>query len=101
MSYIDYKATVWFRIPVENEKLLPEIITKLEQGMLPAELYNDGDEKILPCEILYDTEEFINPNENDGQSTIEVYEFQKINNCTQPVNIWNNSYESEIKRKKQ
>lgn len=88
--YIDYKATVWFRIPIKKEDL--ELITnKLVSGETPADLYNDENLELGQCEPLYDTEEFILPIENDNQSTIELYEIQKIDNCTQPIMIWDNT----------
>lgn len=98
--YLDYKATIWFRIPIESEDDLEKIKKKMESGELPSELYNDPDLKIGQCEPLYDTEEFISPNENDGQSTIEI--FNDPVNTFSPTNlVWDNSYESEIKRKEQ
>lgn len=98
-SYLDYKATVWFRISIRSEEYLQKVKERVEKGDLPSDLYNYEDDLVGQCEPLYDTEEFINPNENDGQSTIEIYQYQKVNNCTQPVLIWDNSYGSEIKRK--
>ena len=96
-SYLDYKATIWFRIPIQNKETLEKVKEKIQQGMLPSELYNDLDteHELGTCELLYDTEEFISPNENDGQSTIEIYE----NGDKDVQIIWDNSYESEIKRK--
>lgn len=70
--YIDYKATIWFRIPVEKEDL-ELIANKLTNGETPTDLYNDENLKLGQCELLYDTEEFILPNENDNQNTIEIY----------------------------
>lgn len=94
-NYLDYKATIWFRIPVDSKESLQKIKEKLKQGMLPAELYNQSDfiDTIGQCEPLYETEEFINPNENGGQSTIELYSGDDNGNqeC-----IWDNSYESEF-----
>jgi hypothetical protein len=70
--YIDYKATVWFRIPIKKKDL--ELITnKLINGKTPADLYNDVDLELGQCEPLYDTEEFILPFKNDSQSTIEIF----------------------------
>lgn len=96
-NYLDYKATVWFRIPIRDKETLNKVKQKIEKGMLPSELYNDLDteRELGQCEILYDTEEFISPSENDGQSTIEIYSDGDKN--TQM--IWDNSYKSEIKRK--
>ena len=74
-NYLDYKATIWFRIPIGNKKVLDEVIQKIKQGMRPSELYDELDieHELGQCEPLFETEEFISPNENDGQSTIEIY----------------------------
>lgn len=91
-TYLSYKATIWFSIPVDEEDI-PKIIDKIEKGYLPSELYNDSDELYLgQCEPEYETEEFMRPCENDGQSTIEIYNDDNM--------IWDNSYESEVKRKR-
>ena len=97
-KYLDYKATIWFRIPIQSEEVLQKVKQKIEEGLLPSELYNelDTEHELGQCELLYDTEEFISPNENDGQSTIELY--SGSDNGNQKC-IWDNSYESEIKRK--
>ncbi len=93
-NYIDYKATIWLRIPIESDKVLKKVKKRIEEGLLPAELYDKlSMEDLSQCETLYDTEEFINPNENNGQATIEIYKDDKL--------IWDNSYESEIKRKEE
>lgn len=91
-TYLDYKATVWFRIPLDN-KDISKIIDRIEKGSLPSELYNDLNELDLgQCEPIYDAEEFMRPCENDGQSTIEIYKDTEL--------IWDNSDTSEIRRKK-
>ena len=92
-NYLDYKATIWFRIPINSEKIFKKVKKKVDEGTLPAELYDDIElnSELGQCEPLYDTEEFISPNENDGQSTIEIYKDTET--------VWDNSYESEIKRK--
>ena len=89
--YLDYKATVWFRIPINSKEDLELVKTKLANGEAPSDLYNDENLEVGQCEPLYDTEEFMLPVENDNQSTIELFEFQKIDNCTQPIMIWDNT----------
>lgn len=90
--HIDYKTTVWMRIPVDNEEDANEIIKKLEEGMMPWEVVEEAS-----VEVLYDTEEFIPVEENDGQSTIELYDYDDIRHCN--TCIWDNSYQSEVDRK--
>jgi hypothetical protein len=94
-KYIDYKATIWGRLYFKEDADMQKVIEELEKGLLPAELCDNSDLKFDEFQIQLDTEEFISPNENDGQSTIEVYEGDEVfQEC-----IWDNSYESEIKRK--
>lgn len=97
-KYLDYKATVWFRIPIQSDDALQKVKDKINSGLLPSELYNElcTEHDLGECEILYDTEEFISTNENDGQSTIELYSGDDNGNQER---IWDNSYESEINRK--
>ena len=92
-KYIDFKQKIWARMYFSDDTDINKIIEKLEAGYLPAEL---ADEELgfTEFESMLDTEEFITPIENDGQSTIEVYEGQNVQEC-----IWDNSFESEIKRK--
>ena len=92
-KYLDYKATIWGRMFFKDVADINKVVEKLEQGYLPAELAEE-DLGFDYWEIIDDTEEFITPSENDGQSTIEVYEGDNFQEC-----IWDNSYESEIKRK--
>ena len=93
-GYLDYKATIWCRIPIKSNDALKRVQEKIEANILPSELYNDldSDNDVGRCEILYETEEFISPNENDGNATIEIWD-------DEGNFIWDNSYESEIKRK--
>lgn len=73
--YIDYKATVWFRIPIKDDskETFDKCIDMLTAGHTPNELYDEMDEELGGCEILYDTEEFLYPEDNDDQCTIEAY----------------------------
>lgn len=90
-KYIDYKVETWIRVKFNEDIDLQEIIQKLESGALPP---NFGNEYDVEYENLTETEEFINPIENGGQSTIEVYGGDNFQEC-----IWDNSFDSEIKRK--
>ena len=91
--HIDYKYTTWGRLYFKDESKKDEIIKKLEEGCLPSELYDDTSLGFNWFEPLGDTAEYISPNENDGSSTIELFESESYDV------IWDNSYESEIKRK--
>ena len=94
-KYIDYKVETWIRVKFNEDINLQEVIDKLEKGTLPPDFGNEYD---VEYENLTETEEFISPIENDGQSTIEVYEDVKDTENWQEC-IWDNSFESEINRK--
>ena len=88
MKYIDYKTTIWQRLYFTDETDMQEKIKKLEKDYLPFDLAEAG-EGFIENEILYDTQEFITAEENDGQSTIEVFETRDdeyFQEC-----IWDNS----------
>ena len=90
--FVDYKATVWGRLHFDDSVDVNQIIQKLEEGYLPAELCDVEELKFKHFHFMDDTEEFITPVENDGQSTIEVYGDDEC--------IWDNSFESELERKR-
>ncbi len=95
---LDYKAEIWFRIPIGSKEALEKVKHYLEQNLTPGELFNELDltidEDLGQCEPLYETEEFIDSFENDGQSTIEVYERKSEGDKL----LWDNSYSSDIVR---
>ena len=92
---LHYKATVWCKLKFPDY-INPEIIVeKLEKGYLPLEVACDNDiNSDVTWQISEDTEEFLSPSENDGLATIELY--KDLNEAP----IWDNSFESELKRKK-
>jgi hypothetical protein len=84
-KYLDFKITTWKRLYFKDDQDLDKTISDLYKGFTPYEIESEE------CEDLCDTEEFIGVNENDGCSTIEIYDNNKL--------IWDNSYTSEINRK--
>ena len=97
--HIDYKATIWFRIPIEQREVLDKCIDILMSGGTINDLYNDIDENdIGPCEILYDTEEQISPQENQDNPTIEAH-IDKEGTMDTEI-IWQNfDYDADISPK--
>lgn len=89
---LEYKCSIWNRISFNSKQSLDEAIALIESGMNPNELGYEDDNMIEP---ILEVEEFITPEENDGHATIECYD------CDRHVRrlIWNNSYESQVKRK--
>ena len=88
-KYLDYKHTSWSRLYFKEDTDMSKIIDKLEQGYLPSELCNDPDLGFDEFEQLGDTEEYITPEENDNQPTIEIYENVKNTEFWQEC-IWDN-----------
>ena len=88
---------MWCKIVLDDSKISKEeVLQKLNEGQMPSEIgFNDN----INSEwmIVDNTEEFITPVENEGQSTIELMEYQKGKLGLQV--IWDNSFESELKRK--
>ena len=88
---IHYKVKIWCRLKFDGDVKKEDIIKKLEEGYLPLEIGYDG---IVPnlesCvwEAIIDTEEYLTPEENDGQSTIELMEETKQGWLE---SIWDNS----------
>jgi hypothetical protein len=88
---IDYKATVWFTIDINDVESLPKILERLNSGDSINDLYDHEDINISGSECVLETEEFLPPQENDNQSTIEVYDIDgKL--------VWDNSIESQVNR---
>lgn len=73
--HIDVKVTMWQRIQLnENEGVSLEEVIELLEKFGPSELWNDEKERFLPdYENMTDTEEYISVEENQGCSTMELY----------------------------
>lgn len=93
---LHYKATIWCKLHFPDSTNKEDLIKKLNEGYLPSELgYGDIVEGVhdVEWETILDTEDFLSVEENDGEATIELFEDPTQNP------IWDNSFESEIKRK--
>lgn len=90
---LHYKITVWVAMKFPGDVTKEEIIGRLEKGEMPLDVGNEFD---CEYENMTETEEYVTLEENDGQSTIEVMEETEKGWLE---TIWDNSYESEVKRK--
>lgn len=88
-KYVDYKYTTWGRLYFKEDADMSKIIDKLEQGYLPSELCDEPKLGFDEFEQIEDTEEYITPQENDNQPTIEVYTQLKGTENWQEC-IWDN-----------
>jgi len=74
---IHYKVTTWCKLKFDGNVQKEDIIKKLEEGYLPLELgYDEIIPNLVNCEweAINDTEEYLSPEENDGEATIELME---------------------------
>jgi hypothetical protein len=77
MGYVDFKITTWERVWVDDENF-NEVIDQIKSGEIGSsdELINSGLAE-SGSETNFETEEQMTPEDNDGQSTIEVYNDDK------------------------
>jgi len=73
MAYIDYKVTSWVRMEI-NDGQIEEAQALIRHGSSPNDLINQLD----PTDVqsLIEVEEYVPIEENDGQSTIELYSWK-------------------------
>ena len=90
---LHYKTTSWVSMEFNGKITKEEIIKRLEAGDLPLDI---GATEDVEYQNILETEEYVTLEENDGQATIEVMDY--IPGQSGLVTIWDNSYESEIKR---
>lgn len=83
-KYIDVKVTTWQRLHFKEDVDMQKLIQMLKEDTFPFDLCEDelGFEEL---EHLSECDEYIQPNENNNQSTVEVYEGNGYQKC-----IWNN-----------
>lgn len=72
MAHIDFKITIWERVTVDDD-MVPDVIERIKNGSITCsnDLIDEGE---YYDGILYDSSEQMTVEENDNQSTIEVYE---------------------------
>jgi hypothetical protein len=77
-GYIDYKASVWFRIEIDTDpETFDQIVSDIEKGTTPSELYDLYDQAISGSTPLLETEELLEQGETYTESnTIEIFEKQ-------------------------
>ena len=72
--YCDYKCTIWRRIHFDS-KDLEKVKNLIDSKIDVNDIFYDGDEEIaIISEDIFETEEFMPIEENDMQSTIELYD---------------------------
>ena len=86
-NYLDYKATIWVRIPIDKEENISKIIESLENihsnpDYLDEVLFNDEESIHMTSDYLYNTQEYLPIEDNQGNATIEIFKDNK--------QIWSN-----------
>jgi hypothetical protein len=73
MAYLDYKATVWFRIKLNDDTNVDEVVKQLERYEPHEAVAMAQDEYITECDLMYETETYLDPSDNNDFSTVEIY----------------------------
>lgn len=81
MNYIDEKITTWNRLHFSDSVDMPNIVKLIKEGR-QNDIYDHGFDY---CEPLANSDGTLDPEENGGCSTLEVYKDNEI--------IWENSIE--------
>lgn len=95
---LHYKCTMWCTLQIPEGVKKKDVIKKLKQGCLPLEICYDDvipNMKDVEWSTINDTEEYLTPEQNDNQSTIELMEYQKGKLGLQVV--WSNEIKNEKK----
>ncbi len=79
-NYIDVKMTGWHRFYFTEEANMKGLVDLIQENGLDEVI--DDQLGFVASESLIDTEERMNPADNDGEATIEVYDGN--------TEIWNN-----------
>ena len=79
--YIDFKKSIWERvyIPKELEQTVKNRLSKDSLYDILNDLIYTAVGEGCDSEEIYETEEFLEPEQNKGKSTIEVYD--EIGEC--------------------
>lgn len=81
MNYIDYKITIWKRLHFSDDTNMNNIVDILEETNNLDNVIDD-DLGFKESEILYDTEQEMIVEDNDNNTTVEVYSNHNL--------IWDN-----------
>ena len=84
MAYVDFKVTIWERVHIDDESV-EKVAEKIKKGIVTCsnDVYSEFDERVaIECEILHETAEQMSLEENDNQSTIELFNANGETICT-------------------
>lgn len=78
-NYVDYKVEIWRRAFFTEDADMQKVSEIAKENL---ESIFDEDLGFIEVDYIFETENYLSPEENDNQSTIDVYEEDK--------EIWNN-----------
>ena len=78
-NYVDYKVEIWCRAFFTDIADMQKVSEIAKENL---ESIFDEDLGFIEVDYIFETENYLSPEENDNQSTIDVYEEDK--------EIWNN-----------
>ena len=84
MICVDYKATIWGRLFFEEGADVDKIIQALNNGEHPGNLTTE-EYKFSHFNFIDETEEFMLPEDNHDDATIEVIDYDNF------ITLWDNS----------
>lgn len=87
MKTLQFKVTTWQKMELPDDTDINDLIRDLKEGTTPMEIF-ELSECQFDIEPILETEELIQPEENNWNPTIELYDCE---NCSP---IWTN----EIKK---
>lgn len=96
-KYIDLKVTAWDRLTFHDHADMNKVIAALENGLSVDDIC-DEEYGFNYSDIMLDTEEYLTPENNDGEATIEVYTDSDIHGMPLDINepIWTNAHTTEL-----
>ena len=75
MAYVDFKITIWERVYFDDVDI-EKVSEKIKNGMVSSseDMFTEFEDRVAhDSEILLETAGQMTPEENDNQSTIELY----------------------------
>ena len=81
---LDIKCTQWNRVPIEGEVTALKVLEELKAGEHPFDVIDKYDLTVCPALGLAWEFDYVTPNNNDGNSTLELLD-EDMNT------VWTNS----------
>lgn len=73
-KYVDVKVQVWQRLHFRDDTDMEEVVEQLKLSSNLGDLIDNVPGYVDVCEVLYDTETYMDPENNCGNCTIQVFD---------------------------